>query len=45
LTGVPYIEFKKLYPNREFYPCTFFKISGEETKDMENDADEKLDQQ
>ena len=34
IRGIPYKKFINDYPNEEFYPCTYFKISGEETKDM-----------
>jgi len=28
ITGLPFNEFKFKYKNEQFYPCTYFKISG-----------------
>ncbi len=36
LTGLPYNEFKSKFKDDYFYPCTYFKISGQETKDLDS---------
>lgn len=42
MTGVNFNDFKKKFGNDAvFYPCTYFKISGEETKDLSENFNEK----